>query len=553
MTAQVKNRWDIFGQASDLENTKEILLKKRGFNSVEEAAAFLECGNPLNYLREFSAELKIGLKKAKTLVKEATLEDRPIIIHGDYDADGICAVSILYNFLTKEKGYKKTYYFVPNRFEHGYGISKDSVDASLQQIREDGVNPENVLFISVDSGITSVEEVDYIKKLGHEIVITDHHQKPKTLPQADVLVWSDKVVGATLAWILARVLGSKDKKSIAFAALATVTDVYELIGMNRALVKRGLKIINHNPPSGLKELIQISGIESKDLGTYELGWVLGPRINASGRLADASWGVRLFTETDFRIVYSLAEELNALNLQRQEETARMYDLIEDFVKPPKYILTAHEDFHEGLIGLVASRLVRKYYRPSLVLSIDGTEAKGSARSIEGINIIEILREFSDLFVNLGGHPMAAGFTISVENISVLEEKLGEAFKSRFEDEIFVPSLDIDAEITLELLDWPLFNFIETLKPFGVGNHSPLFVTRNLGVANIDFVGREKNHVSLKLFDGNRYLKAIHFGAREKYSGVTLGSHLDVVYEIKENNFRGRQSLDLIVRDFKFSV
>jgi len=546
----MSTHWNIFGQGQDIEGVENLLLQRRGFKDLSQADGFLHPKNPLLYLKDFPTDFKLGLKVAKKLINLTVEKNLPIVIHGDYDADGICATSILYNYLTKERKYEKVFYFIPNRFDHGYGLSVGSINESLKKVTEGLGTEKEILFITVDSGITSVEEVEYLKKLGHKIIITDHHQKSGKLPKADVIVWNDQIVGATIAWVLTQVLGSKNPDYLALASLATITDVHPVIGLNRALVKQGLKLLSNSPPLGLKELISISGLDGKDLDTYHLGWVLGPRINASGRLSDASLAVNLLTTEEPKTALSVAMELDKMNRKRQDETYRMYSLVPELTEIPKFILIERGDFHEGLIGLVSSRLVRKYYRPSVVISTSEKFGKGSVRSIEGINVIAILREFEDLFVNLGGHPMAAGFTIVLENIPILEEELRKVFEERFDDSHFISSLDVDAEIPLDLVTWELLDFIQSLKPFGTGNKSPLFLTRNLVVVSMDFVGKEKNHVSLKFYDGTNSQKGIFFSSREYFDDISLGDKVDAVYSIEENNYRGNSSLSLIVKDLR---
>jgi len=549
----MSTHWNIFGQGQDIEGVENLLLQRRGFKDLSQADRFLHPKNPLLCLEDFPSDFKLGLKAAKKLINVTVEKNLPIVIHGDYDADGICATSILYNYLTKERKYEKVFYFIPNRFDHGYGLSVGSINESLKKVTEGLGTEKEILFITVDSGITSVEEVEYLKKLGHKIIITDHHQKSEKLPKADVIVWNDQIVGATIAWVLTQVLGSKNPDYLALASLATVTDVHSVLGLNRALVKQGLKLLSNSPPIGLKELISVSGLDGKDLDTYHLGWVLGPRINASGRLSDASLAINLLTTEEPKIALSVAMELDKMNRKRQDETYRMYSLVPELKEIPKFILTESKDFHEGLIGLVASRLVRKYYRPSVVISVSEEFGKGSVRSIDGINVIAILREFEDLFVNLGGHPMAAGFTIVLENIPILEEELRKVFEERFDDSHFISSLDVDAEIPLDLVTWELLDFIQSLKPFGTGNKSPLFLTRNLVVVSMDFVGKEKNHVSLKFYDGTNSQKGIFFSSREYFDDISLGDKVDVVYSIEENNYRGNSTLSLVVKDLEKST
>ena len=547
----MQTKWNVFGQAQNLDELKQLLLAKRGLTAEEDAQNFLRTENPLKALRLFPNDFKRALKSAKELIEYSAQKEMPILIMGDYDADGVCATSILYNYLFEELGYAPVYYFIPNRFDHGYGLSKESIDSAIVSapVLE---SAEKILFITVDCGITSRNEAEYIKSLGHDLIITDHHQKLEELPAADVIIWSDEVVAASVAWILTRILGAKEGDSVALAALATVADVQPLLGMNRAIVRLGLEVINLSPPAGLEELIQVSGVSGKDLGTYELGWVLGPRINAAGRLADASRAVELFTCDNAQQRLKIAHELDQINTSRQDETARMYDLSAVSEDIPRFILSTSEEYHEGIIGLVASRLVRKYYRPSIVISTSGEYGKGSVRSIAGINIIEILREFDDLFVNLGGHPMAAGFTIPKDNISILEAGLHKVFADRFDEEIFVRSMEIDAEIPLDLVNWDLYEFLKSLKPFGEGNRPPLFVSRGLRIADISFVGRDKTHTSLKFYDGKKYQKAIYFNSRELLTGIVLGDAVDVVYSVRENVFNGNSSLDLFVEEVRKS-
>ncbi len=549
---EMETKWNIYGEAQTLAELKNLILDKRGIIEEEDKSSFFRADNPLKNLLFFTNDFKDSLKKAREMVNKAVKEKTPILIMGDYDADGVCATAILYNFLTNELGNERTFYFVPDRFEHGYGLSCPSIDSALSKIR--GVLGENpkTLIISVDSGITSVDEAAYIKELGHDLIITDHHQKPVDLPNADLIVWSDDVVGASIAWILAQILGSADQSSISLAALATVTDVHPLFGMSRSIVREGLKIINHNPPDGLRELMKISGLSGKKIGTYELGWVLGPRINAAGRLDDASQAVDLFTCGDPTRRLEIACELDMINSRRREQTLKMYRLSELSEDPPNLIFLSSDDYHEGIIGLVASRMVKEHHRPSIVISTSNSYGKGSARSIPGINIIEILRQFEDLFVNLGGHPAAAGFTVEKNNIPLLKEKMYEVFEKHFDEETFVRTLDVDAQIPMEMINWDLFDFLENLKPFGEGNRRPLFLSESVCIADLRFVGRDNDHVSLRISDGKGSFKAIHFNSKSKYDEVKVGGKADIVYSVKLNEFKGKRTLDLYIKSIRTS-
>jgi single-stranded-DNA-specific exonuclease len=543
-------RWNVLSQIDDLSKLLDVLLKNRDVKTKTQKEEFL---NPLplkNYMKKFPLEFRKSLRDGKELVERCMSEGVSIIIYGDYDSDGINATAILYDTLKSELGYESTFYFIPNRFEHSYGLTNAAVDAALVSAE----SPEKALFITVDSGITAVETVSYIKNLGHEIILTDHHQKPDQMPEADVVIWNDELVGAMVSWVFSRILGSKSSTSLALAALATVTDLYPVLGVNRSVVKKGLEILNSTPPLGLQKLLQVSGRRSKEVTTYDLGWVLGPRLNASGRLEEASASLQLVLEKDPKIAEELALKLHGVNAERQDKTLEMYALAShvDENNLPKVIVSAHEDYHEGIIGLVASRLVQKYYRPSIVISLNDGFGKGSVRSVAGINIIEILRKFENLFESLGGHPMAAGFTIKRENIEELEKGLLKVFAKEVSEDLLTPVLDIDAEIPVSLVGPKLLETLDKLKPFGLGNKEPVFTSSGLRVESISYVGKGKEHVSLKLSEGGAggTHKAIFFNGKDLVSELGVGDTVDVAYSVSRNEFNGRVYTDLVVKDLK---
>ena len=562
-TSKNLKNWNIINKHKNGEDVVKTILKSRGLTDTADIEEFINPKSVKEYLKELPKEFKASLKAAKKLIENAIENNQHIVIHGDYDADGICATSILYNYFKHEMGYDRTLAFIPNRFEHGYGLSKASTEAILNLVKEQNLNEhaqendgidDSILIITVDSGITSVEEAEYIKKLGHKLIITDHHQKPEVLPNADVIVWNDKVVGATIAWILSLALGSKNTKAKSIAATATVTDLYELKGFNRALVLEGLEILNINPPLGIKSLLKASGIKDDSIDTRTLGWQIGPRLNATGRIKDASHALELFTIFDENAAYEKAFELNKINQERQNKTLDMYKLAADFTEDetPHVIVSAHPDYHEGIIGLVAARLAQKHYRPAIVVSLEDGVGKGSVRSIEGINIIEILRNFDDLFLNLGGHPMAAGFSIEEKNISKLQDELLNYFEENVSDELFVPSVNVDLELDVSNVDMDLLFSLKQLEPFGTGNSEPLFASRGLGITSINWVGRNQNHVILKLFNKGNTYKAIMFNAldNETASNLKEGEKIDLVYKLAENKFNGNTYLDLHIQDLK---
>lgn len=554
----VSKTWNILNTYKPGCDVIDIILENRGIVEKKDVKTFLNPPSINLFLKDLPFEFKASLKQARNLIFEAMKNKSPIIIHGDYDADGICASAILFNTLKYELGYKDTFVFIPNRFKHGYGLSKSSIDAVIKIVAKSLASSENKksLFITVDSGITSVAEVSYIKKLGHDVIITDHHQKPSKLPKADYILWNDTIVGATISWLLSKSLGSKNSNSIALAGLATVTDVQPLIGFNRTIVKNALSVLNENPPLGIKALLDVAKKSRGEITTYDLGWILGPRLNASGRLQDASNALDLLTSKDKKEVLSFAQKLNDINSDRQDKTLKMYELATTFdeKKIPKIIISRDENYHEGIIGLVAARLSQKYYRPAIVISEKGGVGKGSVRSVSGIDIISLLRKAEELFENVGGHPMAAGFTINLKNISKLEKKLETLAKKHIKKEQLIQKLTIDLEIPFSIIDLEFVKSLNVLKPFGIKNQEPKFVTNSLTIADITFVGREKKHLTMRVTDGSNTKKAIYFNALENdlVKNLRISDTIDIVYKLKENMFNGKTYIDLHLIDLKQS-
>lgn len=537
--------WNVLGKYDPNKDIVETILKRRGVKDIKD---FLSTPTLNECFDSMPEDFKKSLKKAKEIIDTATKEGTPIIIFGDYDSDGVNATAILYNFFKDEKKYENIHYFIPNRFEHSYGISISAIDDVLKKFEEE----EKILFITVDLGITAFKEIEYIKKLGHKIILTDHHQKPDKIPNADCIVWSDEICGSVISWVLSKALGSKDRQSIANAALATITDLQTVTGFNRVIVKKGLEVLNTNPPLGLKKLLDVSGKEIGEITTNELGWILGPRLNASGRLETAEDSIRLLVEKDEKVLDELASNLNTKNIQRQQKTLEMYEIAADIDEKnlPKVIFSVDEKYHEGIIGLVAAKLTQKYYRPSIVVCLIDGYGKGSVRSVPGVNIIEMLRKYEDMFIDLGGHPMAAGFTIDKEKIEEFKQKLSKYAEENISDKDLVPSINVDLDIPANITNQDLIDSIDKLKPFGLGNEQPVFLTEGLGVASCDIIGKDRQHLKLSLYDGDKYYKAVFFGGVGSYNDLDVGSKIDLVYILKKNEYNGNKYIDLIVKDFR---
>ena len=555
-------------EKADFESIINLLLKNRGIGE-DEREEFLNPPGITHYIKALPPSFKESLKTAREEILSAVQKRLPIIIHGDYDADGICATAILYKTLTKTLTYPQVAWFIPNRFDHGYGLSMESVNEidhlvdeqfSLAQKptkpdKRSKTTGEKGLIITVDCGITAEDEVlDLAHDSGCKVLITDHHQKAGREPKADVLLLNDGMSGAGVSLILSLVLGLKDEQLVSLAGIATVTDLVPLKGFNRALVKKSLAVLNTNPPLGIKKLVEVAGRSNGEFATYDLGYIIGPRLNASGRLDSARESLKLLLEEDPGEVAKVAQKLNTINLERQEVTQKMYDFADGLYaesESQKIIIVKSEQFHEGVIGLVAGKLAQKYYKPTIAISINGDTAKGSVRSVTGVNIIDFLRRFQDRFISLGGHPMAAGFSASLQDLDDLLADLHALAQEIIPDEILEPRLSVDLELPLEQINVDLLSQLDLLKPYGIGNPEPVFVSRNVGVAGSNLVGKDDSHMSLKLFDGKTYHKGIFFDARNfGISGFNFGDKVDIAYTASLKSYNDQVYPELVIKDIK---
>jgi single-stranded-DNA-specific exonuclease len=540
--------WELKSQLFDFESIKkELISEKLGPFTEEE---FFNPKQPYLLLNErfFDTNLFDNIKIAKELIFKAVAENKLILIHGDYDADGVCATSILFQTIKYTLNYNNCFSLIPDRFEDGYGLS----DKTVQKLLDLSFN-QNFLLITVDCGITSVTQVAYLKSLGNQVIITDHHHKGDDLPDSDALIWSDRVVGSTLSWMLALGLGNKDPKYMSLAAIATVTDVFPLTGFNRSLLKHGLNILRTAPLLPIETILDFNNKNFKDIGVYEIGFVIGPRLNSSGRIGSADTSLELLNSMERDKAKEFVSVLNEVNLQRQKITEESISKVEiDSSCLPKIIICFNEDFHEGVMGLIASKLVQKYNRPALVVSSNDGKYKGSARSIKGINIIEILKEFKSEFISVGGHELAAGFSFESTNFEKIKSNLENYFERNFSNFNFNKKILITSEINLSLVNNSLLQLLEKMEPFGNGNEEPLFLTKRLKIKEIRFLGEKKNHLSLFLSDGIREIKGLYFNFDGKINEVFLGQMIDIVYKIRKNEYNGRTTIELNLVDFKKS-
>jgi len=504
-----------------------------------------------------------GMNEATSRVIEAITSNQKICIYGDYDVDGTCATALLYLFL-KELGATVDFY-IPKRLTEGYGVSKLAID----HINSIGAS----LIIAVDCGITAVEETDYANSLGMDVIICDHHQPKDQIPNAYAVLDPlkpncnypfDYLSGAGVAFKLAQGIceriGRRDMpfKYLDFVALAGAADIVPLIDENRILVKEGLNNINESPRPGILALIKISNMEPGNLNSGQIVFTIAPRINAVGRLGDAHRAVELLITDSEEKAFELAKVLESENYERRKLDENTFnhalELVESSLNLDEEIaIVLHKnDWHPGVIGIVASRLVERYYRPAIMLTtIDGI-AKGSARSISKFNIYEALRQCEDYLIQYGGHEAAAGLAVEVDKVDEFREKFNNVVKNLITQEELLPEIKIEAKISFSEITPKFIRIIDQFSPFGPGNMRPVFWSENLEVVYPPrLVGN--NHIILCLRQNgtNKVFDAIGFDLGEFAEKIVKEKHLlDVVFTIDKSVRDGKTFPQLRIKDLK---
>jgi single-stranded-DNA-specific exonuclease RecJ len=500
---------------------------------------------------------------ASARIARAIKNGEPMAVYGDYDTDGVTAVALLMQAIPAMGGNLRPY--IPHRVREGYGLNREAVE----RLANEGIS----LLITVDCGISNVAEVARARELGIDVVVTDHHSPPEELPQANAVVNPkqkncsypyNQLVGVGIAYKLVQAivrqgirLPLRGRDLLDVVAVGTVTDMGPLTGENRVLVKHGLEALNATTRPGLRALINASGLTMGKIKASDIGFGLGPRINAAGRLDDATRSYDLLLAEDLASAEKLAFELNRANRQRQDLTKEVQEhakaLAEsDGTLENRIIIIAGEDYPAGVVGLVAGRLVEEWGRPVLILERKADVSVGSARSVSGFNIIEALRRCGDLFVRYGGHSMAAGFTIENAKLPELNRRLQAIAAEELSDEMLVPKLEIDLEIPLSEVSWELIQLLATLEPYGQANPQPVFMSRNLRVVSAQATGADKQHLSMMVNDGSDKppFKAIAFRLGHLAPALARYPYIDLAYHVEEREWNGERSIQLNVRDFR---
>ncbi len=538
--------WEVLHQlkqsqpADRLKELWEYLLTARNLTSVADQAEFLSPPSPDLSLIDKLPDLDLGqLKQAAKLVEKAISARQPILVYGDYDCDGVCATALLWETLYELGADAKP--FIPRRDDHGYGLSLAGLTEALAQFDRDP------LVITVDNGITAKSVIESFPQL--QFIVTDHHQKSPELPPA-VIVHSQQVCGAGIAWILASFLRQKPV-SPELVALATVCDLLPLRGPSRQFVIWGLKELVHTVRPGLLALFELAGVNRAALETYHLGYILGPRLNAAGRLGRGLDALRLLCTQKPLAAQALAQKLSLLNQDRQDLTETHLDTaIAGLPRQPlpKVLVVASDQFHEGIIGLVAAKLAERFHRPAVAVSIKDGQVKGSARSIKGIHITNLLTQANPGGIELGGHGQAAGFKSTLVLFAKFKKNILK-LANEIDDQLFIARLPIDAELMALDLSLDLVEHLEQLAPFGTDNERPLFsLTAKLAAGRP--VGQRQNHLQLNLITDKQNVKAIGFNLASRWPEIESSSNIEVAFNLTKNIYQGRTNFQLQLKDFR---
>ena len=580
----MKFNCEAFAKALGVSNVVARLLVNRDLYKLDDAKSFLNSN--IDNFEDYNELL--GMDKAIKIMKNSIDKGEKILIVGDYDVDGVISSYVLYSGLKKCKA--NVSYVIPDRIKDGYGINENIIKNAHAN--------ETDLIITCDNGISAIDQIKLAKELGLKVIITDHHDVPFVedekgertfiLPEGDSVINPKqedckypfkKLCGAGVAYKFIEgmyeaygINKSEAIELLQYVAIATVCDVVDLVGENRIIVKEGLRIINKTKNIGLRALFKETGLDTKEISVYALGFVIGPSINASGRLEQAEWALKMLLSENEKEAEELAKKLNELNKERQELTKegleKAIEIIESNKMNEEKVLVVYlEDTHESIAGIIAGRIREKYNLPVIVLTSAHEGAKGSGRSIEEYNMFEELIKCKDLLGKFGGHPMAAGMSIANENINDFRKRLNA--QTTLTDEDVIPKVSIDMPLLLKDINFNLIEEISELEPYGKANPKPTFGMKNLKVLELRVLGKDKNVLKMKLSDGTLFIDGIYFGDikgfeeslklsygedeyNKVFNGYPNGVKIDVVCVPEINEFRGNKKVQLIIQNYRFN-
>lgn len=576
-------KWFIRNNKVDNKNfTKDLginsflarLLINRGIIERNSIQMFLEP----NLDKLYPTDLMKDLVLASKILDDNIKNNKKIRIVGDFDVDGVMSVYILYKGLQRLGA--NVDYVIPDRVLDGYGINRDIIKAS----KDDGIET----IITCDNGISAIDEIKYAKELGLTLIITDHHDIPQSLPDANAIINPKQkdcnypfknLCGAGVSFKLIKYLyeinGLADEiyDFLEYVTIATICDVVDLIDENRIIVKNGLEKLNNTKNIGLKALIEACGIGGKKIGAYHVGFIIGPTINASGRLDSALLALQLLLTEDIELANELAITLRDLNEERKNMTLdgiekAVFQIENSSLKDDKVLVIYEPEIHESIAGIIAGRVKERYNKPTIVLTNGKDGAKGSGRSIEEYNMYEELSKCKDLLNRYGGHPMAAGLSIDVKNIGKLRNALNSNTSLTFDD--LIPKIYIDMELPIEYINYKLIDEINSLEPFGKGNTKPLFGGKKLKIVRGYLLGENKNVIKLNLLSPKGHkIDGLIFNETEKfieslidkygkeqlenmYKGIENDVLVDILYYPNVNEYQGNMSLQVIINNYRFN-
>jgi single-stranded-DNA-specific exonuclease len=553
---------ELRSQFQDCDEIVMQLLYNRGIRNKEDAENFF---SP-DYEKMSDPYLLRDMDKATKRILRAIDDNENIVVFGDYDVDGITATAVVYGVLEKLKA--KVSFYIPHRMQEGYGLNKKAIDFLS--------NKKTSLIITVDNGVSNKEEVAYAKKKGIDVIVTDHHEVPKILPDAVAVVnpkrSDDKypfkdLAGVGVAFKLAHALiiaiNKRNKKEVIsegylkwyldLVALGTVSDIVPLLGENRIMAHFGLVVLAKTKNVGLKSLEKVAEVDLKNSDPYMIGFQIAPRLNAAGRMAHAAVALELLLTRDEGEAGVLAMRLEKLNRERQETVLKIVDKIKTEYKKKeieKIILLKDEKWSAGIIGLIAGRISGEFSRPVFAMSQEKDLIKGSVRSDVEFNVIETLSAFEKVFINYGGHKGAGGFSLKTEDYELFSLQVSQYGQNKLKDEDLVSILKIEKEIEFKEINKKLFEEIKKLEPFGCENPEPIFITKNVKVKEAKKVGSQSSHTKLKLIKDGIEFSAILFNHGEMGDQLYYGKDLDVVYKITENEWGNKKTLELKIEDLK---
>lgn len=560
----LKYEWNI------KKHSKEIikeLIKNYNLTEVQSKIFLSRNISKINDIKEylindydegFDPFLLSDMEKSKDRIYSAIEKEEKILIYGDYDADGITSTVLLLETLSSLGANVTTY--IPNRFSEGYGPNKQA----FEKIIKSGVS----LIITVDNGIAAIEEVEFANSLGCDVIITDHHQIQNKMPNAFSIIHPEhpnfkypfkKLAGVGVAFKLAHALLEIFPDFLLdLVAIGTISDLVPMESENRLFVKNGLKLINENTRIGIKHLLNMSNFNGK-IDEKTISFIIAPRINAIGRLSSAKEGILLFTEENEKKAYNIAEKINELNIERKNITKDILIDVEKKINNNKnnLLIIYGENYHEGVLGIVASNIVEKYNKPALIINKKGNILKGSARSTNNFNIYEAMEKIKNLFSAFGGHNMAAGFTTNIENIATIEKKLNESYNNFLKKSNKKTIKNIDFKISLENISYQLLGELEKIKPFGMNFEEPIILLENVNVIEKIKFGENNQYLKIIIKNKNQKFECVSFKNNDIFDDIKEGDIISIIFNLEKNNFYGKTKLqfsliDIEKKDFIFA-